>query len=131
VSPVRADLHIRAVRIAEKCAAGNKRDGRLPTSIWHLRAEKVILTETHLLAGDVLNTADREREYSGRRPFYEISPRDWVHSFASNETALLWNLTVEGAAYIQVKEIVHIFLAGIFVDAVPGGDVHATQQGVP
>jgi hypothetical protein len=30
---------------------------------------------------------------------------------------------LEGAAYIQVKEIVRIFLAAIFMDAVPGGDV--------
>jgi hypothetical protein len=30
---------------------------------------------------------------------------------------------LEGAAHIQVKEIVGIFVAAIFVDAVPGGDV--------
>jgi hypothetical protein len=31
---------------------------------------------------------------------------------------------LEGAAHVQVKEIVCIFLAAIFVDAMPGGDVH-------
>src|SRR5208282_2667789 len=31
---------------------------------------------------------------------------------------------LEGAACIQVKEIVRILLAPIFLDAVPGGDVH-------
>ena len=30
---------------------------------------------------------------------------------------------LEGAAYIKVEEIVSVFLAAIFVDAVPGGDV--------
>jgi len=30
-----------------------------------------ILTETHLPAGEYFNTADRERESSGRRPFHE------------------------------------------------------------
>ena len=30
---------------------------------------------------------------------------------------------LEGAADIQVEEIVGVFLAAIFVDAVPGGDV--------
>src|SRR5215469_6312435 len=30
---------------------------------------------------------------------------------------------LEGAAHIEVEEIVSIFLAAIFVDAVPGGDV--------
>jgi hypothetical protein len=30
---------------------------------------------------------------------------------------------LEGAAHIEVKEIVRIFLATIFVDAVPGGDM--------
>src|SRR5271169_6200865 len=30
---------------------------------------------------------------------------------------------LEGAAHIEVEEIVSVFLAAIFVDAVPGGDV--------
>ena len=30
---------------------------------------------------------------------------------------------LEGAAHIEVEELVRVFLAAIFVDAVPGGDV--------